>query len=65
MGVFRNPRLGMSDSPGSHAGAGMDQMIDKPYSIRYNNQTLYPGLTYGGLSDMRFVYESGKFLKGS
>jgi hypothetical protein len=55
----------MSNSPGTHAGAGMDQMIDKPYSIRYNRQTLYPGLTYEGLSDMRFVHESGKFLKGS
>ena len=63
MGVFRNPRLAMSNSPGTHAGAGMDQMINKPHSIRYNRQTLYPGLTYKGLSDMRFVKTSSDFLK--
>jgi hypothetical protein len=66
MGVFRNPRLGMSNSPGTHAGAGMDQMIDKPHSIRYNMQTLYPGLTYEGLSAMRFVQNFQRFFrKGS
>jgi hypothetical protein len=38
IGIFLDPRLAMLDSPGSHAGAGMDQMIDIIPSIRYNTK---------------------------